>query len=39
VISLEHVVKRYGDRLAVDDLSVEIGAGELAVLVGPSGCG
>jgi osmoprotectant transport system ATP-binding protein len=39
VISLEHVVKRYGDRVAVDDLSVEIGAGELAVLVGPSGCG
>jgi osmoprotectant transport system ATP-binding protein len=39
VISLEHVVKRYGDRVAVDDLSVEIGDGELAVLVGPSGCG
>ncbi|HEV7465759.1 MAG TPA: ABC transporter ATP-binding protein [Candidatus Dormibacteraeota bacterium] len=39
MISLEHVVKRYGDRVAVDDLSVEIGAGELAVLVGPSGCG
>jgi osmoprotectant transport system ATP-binding protein len=39
VISLEHVVKRYGERVAVDDLSVEIGTGELAVLVGPSGCG
>jgi osmoprotectant transport system ATP-binding protein len=39
VISLEHLVKRYGDRVAVDDLSVEIGDGELAVLVGPSGCG
>jgi osmoprotectant transport system ATP-binding protein len=39
VISLAHVVKRYGDRVAVDDLSLEIGAGELAVLVGPSGCG
>jgi osmoprotectant transport system ATP-binding protein len=39
VISLEHVTKRYGERVAVDDLSVEIGAGELAVLVGPSGCG
>jgi osmoprotectant transport system ATP-binding protein len=39
VISLEHVTRRYGERVAVDDLSVEIGAGELAVLVGPSGCG
>ncbi len=39
MISLEHVVRRYGDRVAVDDLSVEIGAGEMAVLVGPSGCG
>jgi len=38
VISLEHVTRRYGDRVAVDDLSVEIAAGELAVLVGPSGC-
>jgi osmoprotectant transport system ATP-binding protein len=39
VISLEHLVKRYGEQVAVDDLSVEIGAGELAVLVGPSGSG
>jgi osmoprotectant transport system ATP-binding protein len=39
MISLEHVTRRYGDRVAVDDLSVEIDAGELAVLVGPSGCG
>ena len=39
MISLEHVTKRYGERVAVDDLSLEIGAGELAVLVGPSGCG
>ena len=39
MISLEHVTRRYGDRVAVDDLSVEIAAGELAVLVGPSGCG
>ena len=39
MISLEHVTKRYGERVAVDDLSVDIAAGELAVLVGPSGCG
>ena len=39
MISLEHVTKRYGERVAVDDLCVDIAAGELAVLVGPSGCG
>jgi len=39
VISLEHVTKRYGDRLAVDDLTFEVPAGEVAVLIGPSGCG
>jgi osmoprotectant transport system ATP-binding protein len=41
MISLEHVVKRFGDsrRAAVDDLSLEISEGETVVLVGPSGCG
>ena len=42
-ITLEHVTKRYGTgsgaRVAVDDLSLEIPAGEICVLVGPSGCG
>jgi osmoprotectant transport system ATP-binding protein len=39
VISLEHVTKRYADKLAVDDLTLEIPDGEVAVLIGPSGCG
>ncbi|WP_430233781.1 ABC transporter ATP-binding protein [Nitrosomonas communis] len=39
MIRLEHVTKRYGGELAVDDLSLEVGRGELCVLVGPSGCG
>jgi osmoprotectant transport system ATP-binding protein len=40
VVAFEHVTKRYGDGPpAVTDLSLEIGAGEICVLVGPSGCG
>jgi osmoprotectant transport system ATP-binding protein len=40
VITLEQVSKSYGtDYVAVADLSLEIGDGELTVLVGPSGCG
>jgi osmoprotectant transport system ATP-binding protein len=40
VITLDHVTKRYGNgHVAVQDLSLEVGEGEIAVLVGPSGCG
>ncbi|HSK52556.1 MAG TPA: sn-glycerol-3-phosphate ABC transporter ATP-binding protein UgpC [Clostridia bacterium] len=38
-VTFEHVNKRYGDFLAVNDLNLEIGDGEFMVLVGPSGCG
>ncbi|MDX1709914.1 MAG: ABC transporter ATP-binding protein, partial [Rhodovibrionaceae bacterium] len=38
-LRLEHVSHAYGDILAVDDLSLSIGAGELVCLLGPSGCG
>src|SRR3954454_1573428 len=40
-IVFEHVTKRYGgsDRPAVDDLSLTIPAGEICVLIGPSGGG
>src|SRR5271154_2271331 len=40
VITLENVSKDYADgNVAVAGLSLEIGDGELTVLVGPSGCG
>ena len=40
MITLDQVSKSYGDgTVAVGDLSLEVGDGELTVLVGPSGCG
>jgi spermidine/putrescine transport system ATP-binding protein len=33
------VTKRFGDVVAVDDLSLELSAGEFFTLLGPSGCG
>ena len=38
-VSFEHVWKRYGEVVAVTDLSLDIRDGEFMVLVGPSGCG
>ncbi|HEY78619.1 MAG TPA: ABC transporter ATP-binding protein [Dehalococcoidia bacterium] len=39
MIRLEQVTKRYGETTAVNQLSLEIGKGEVCVLIGPSGCG
>jgi osmoprotectant transport system ATP-binding protein len=40
MIRLDHVTKRYPDgTVAVDELSLDVPAGAIAVLVGPSGCG
>ena len=38
-IALEGVTKRFGDVVAVDDLSLEVEDREFLVLLGPSGCG
>ncbi len=38
-VTFEHVNKRYGEFVAVNDLNLEIQDGEFMVLVGPSGCG
>ena len=38
-VVLQRVTKQFADHLAVDDLSLEIVAGEFLSLLGPSGCG
>jgi len=38
-IEFNHVTKRYGDVVAVRDVSFTIDAGTLVTLLGPSGCG
>ncbi len=38
-IDLKTITKRYGDVTIVDGISLNVGDGELVVLVGPSGCG
>ena len=39
VIEIDHVVKRFGDFVAVDDANFSIGQGEFFSMLGPSGCG
>lgn len=39
MISLQNVVKTFGDRKAVDHISFEVNEGENVVLLGTSGCG
>lgn len=36
---LQRVTHRFGAHTAADDVSLEIGAGEIIALLGPSGCG
>ncbi len=38
-VHLDRVRRVFGDVVALDDLDLEIGAGELVALLGPSGCG
>jgi ABC-type Fe3+/spermidine/putrescine transport system ATPase subunit len=38
-LQIEHVSKDLGGRTIVDDMQLEVKAGELTCLLGPSGCG
>ena len=38
-ITIENLTKRFGDTVAVDNLSVALESGKLIALLGPSGCG
>src|SRR5438128_1630731 len=39
MISVQHLTKTYGTFKAVDNLSFEVGAGEIVGLIGPNGAG
>ncbi|MEM9256359.1 MAG: ATP-binding cassette domain-containing protein [Pseudomonadota bacterium] len=39
ILAVKRVCKRYGDAVALDNLSVNFTEGEVSALVGPSGCG
>ena len=38
-LAVDHLTHRYGDRLALDDVSLEIATGSFVALLGPNGGG
>ncbi|HGO5815689.1 TPA: amino acid ABC transporter ATP-binding protein [Mannheimia haemolytica] len=39
LLSIQHLHKKYGETVAINDLSLDLQKGEVVVLLGPSGCG
>jgi ABC-2 type transport system ATP-binding protein len=39
VLTASHLTRRFGDRLALDDLSIDLKGGEIFALLGPNGAG
>ena len=39
LLTVEHLIKRYGETTVLTDLSFSVQEGEVVVIVGPSGCG
>ena len=38
ILTVEHLVKGYGENTVLDDVSFSVRPGEVVVVVGPSGC-
>ncbi|MBL4571235.1 MAG: ATP-binding cassette domain-containing protein, partial [Alcanivorax sp.] len=38
-LEARHLVRRYGGRVVVDDVSLHVEPGQVTCLLGPSGCG
>ena len=39
LLSVQHASKRFGAVVSLNDVSIDVGAGEFFALLGPSGCG
>jgi spermidine/putrescine transport system ATP-binding protein len=39
IVHLDHITKRFGDVIAVNDLDISIAPGQFVTFLGPSGCG